>query len=251
MNSRGFLLATGAALALAACTSTSQMPTAPEFPSPVATAPLTPYVLQVGDILDLRLMLNPELNEEVTIRPDGHISTTVVPDMTAAGRTVDDLAAALRQAYGRDLRNPRVSVLVKSFAPTRIYVAGEVAAPGEFLTVGPNLSLSQALARAGGVRISGDEQSVFIIRRTATGAEYYSTRYNDVMHGRDSHADVVLAPYDVVYVPRTGIAEVYRWYNQYFENFVHPSFGFSYLVGNSGNGGAVITQPATVAPTTR
>ena len=52
--------------------------------------------------------------------------------------------------------------------------------------------------------------------------------------GRDPSADVRLAPYDVVYVPKLGIAEVYKWYNQYIQQFANPSFGFSYLVGPQG-----------------
>ncbi|MBV9249624.1 MAG: polysaccharide biosynthesis/export family protein, partial [Acetobacteraceae bacterium] len=139
---------------------------------------LPPYRVQVGDILDIRLMLNPELNEEVTVRPDGHVSTTVAPDILAGGRTVPELTAALKTAYSHDLQNPRVSVVVKSFAPTRIYVGGEVANPGEFITVGPTLTLSQALARAGGTRLSSDDTSVFIIRRGANDQpEYLSVRY--------------------------------------------------------------------------
>ena len=38
----------------------------------------------------------------------------------------------------------------------------------------------------------------------------------------DPHADVRLAPYDVVYVPKLGVAEVYKWYNQYIQQFVNP-----------------------------
>ena len=130
------------------------LPPAPPQPAP-DTGPvsaLPPYRLQVGDVLGVRLMLNPELNEEVTVRPDGHISTTVAKDEPASGRTVPEVTADLTRDYSTELRNPRLTVLVKSFAPTRTYVGGEVTNPGEFITVGPNLTLSQAIARAGGLK---------------------------------------------------------------------------------------------------
>jgi polysaccharide export outer membrane protein len=185
--------------------------------------------------------LNPELNEEVSVRPDGHISTTVAPDEVAAGRTIPQLAASLRSDYAHDLQNPRISVVVKSFAPTRIYVGGEVANPGEFITVGPTLTLSQALARAGGTKLSSDDAAVFIIRRGGDDRpEFLSVRYRAIQHGSDPMADVRLAPYDVVYVPKSGIAEVYKWYNQYIQQFANPSFGFSYLL-NPGSAATVIT----------
>lgn len=239
------VLTLGAVAALAACTSTSNMPLAPPVPGPTAgyVTNLPPYRIQVGDILDIRLMLNPELNEEVAVRPDGHISTTVVPDEVAYNRTVPELTAALREDYSKDLRNPRISVVVKSFAPTRIYVGGEVNNPGEFINVGPTLTLSQAIARAGGQKVRGDTDAVFIIRRGPNDVpEFFATHYNAVIHGRDPLADVRLAPYDVVYVPKTGVAEVFDFFNQYLQQFVPISWGFSYLV-NPGTTTSVVNSP--------
>lgn len=227
-----------ALFALAACTSTAAMPPAPPAP-PVAmrqtsAPPPPPYRLAVGDILAVRLMLNPELNEEVTVRPDGRISTTLATDEVASGRTVPELDRALDRDYAKNLKDPRVSIVVKSFAPTRIYVGGEVANPGEFVNVGPPLTVSQALARAGGSKMSGDNDAVFIIRRGADDRpEFLSTRFGDIVHGKDPAADVQLAPYDVVYVPRTGVAEVYKYFNQYVQEFVPVSWGFSYALGPS------------------
>ncbi len=228
---------------LAACSPVPTLPPAPAQPAPDAgyVSSLEPYRIQVGDILDVRLMLNPELNEEVTVRPDGHISTTVARDEIAYGRTVPELAAALTHDYSSDLRNPRLSVILKSFAPTRIYVGGEVANPGEFITVGPTLTLSQAIARAGGLKMmTSDEDKVFIIRRGAGDVpQFFSARFQDVMWGKDAAADVRLAPYDVVFVPRSGVAEVYRFFNQYLLQFVPVSWGFSYVVNNNAGSSVV------------
>lgn len=220
------------AAALAACSTVPALPPAPMEPAPQAyTANLPAYRIQVGDVLDVRLMLNPELNEEVTVRPDGHISTTAVPDAVAYGRTPAELAEDLRRVYAKDLTNPRVSVEVKSFAPTRVYVGGEVTTPGEFITVGPTLTLSQAIARAGGTKLSSDDTSVFVIRRgPGDKPEFMGVKWKDVRQGHDPNADIRLAPYDVVYVPKLGVAEVYQFYNQYIGQFANPSFGFTYLV---------------------
>jgi len=224
---------------LAACTNTSGLPEAPPVPVPVRGESLPPYYLQVGDTLEVRLMLNPELNEKITIRPDGHISTTVVADEIAAGRTVPELAQALTRDYSKDIQKPRLTVLVDTYAANHVFVGGEVAAPGELLSPGVPLSLSQALARAGGLRMAGDIGNIFIIRRAGGGpAQFYSVRYSDVIHAKDASADIILAPYDVIYVPKSGIAEVYAFYNQYIEQFAHPGVGFTYVL-----------NPATVAAT--
>jgi polysaccharide biosynthesis/export protein len=230
---------------LAACSSVPSLPPAPPVPAPDAgyMSSLEPYRIQVGDVLGVRLMLNPELNEEVTVRPDGHVSTTVVKDEVAYGRTIPQLSDALVHDYSHDLRNPRLTVVVKSFAPTKIYVGGEVVNPGEFIDVGPNLTLSQAIARAGGLKtMTGDENKVYIIRRGANDVpEMFSTRFEDLMWGQNPASDVRLAPYDVVFVPRSGIAEVYRFVNQYLLQFMQVNWGFSYLV-NPGAGVRPINQ---------
>jgi polysaccharide biosynthesis/export protein len=242
-------LALAGAVALAACSTVPTLPPAPLEPAPATyTANLPPYRIQVGDVLEVRLLLNPELNEEVTVRPDGHISTTAVSDALAYGRTPAELADTLRRGYAKELTNPRVTVEVRSFAPTRVYVAGEVNTPGEFITVGPTLTLSQAIARAGGTKLSSEESSVFIIRRgPGDKPEFLSVKWNAVRHGNDPDADVRLAPYDVVYVPKLGIAEVYKFYNQYVQQFANPSFGFSYIIPPSNSN--VITTPAPAATT--
>ena len=154
---------------------------------PLCRGELPAYRIQIGDVLDVRLLLNPELNEEVTVRPDGHISTTVAQDAVAVGKTPMELATYLRSQYGRELTNPKLSVEVKSFAPTRVYVGGEVNNAGEFVTVGPTLTLSQAISRAGGTKLSSDDTSVFIIRRgPGDKPEFLSVKWKAVPPGPGS-----------------------------------------------------------------
>ena len=182
-------------------------------------------------MLGVRLYTAPELNEDVTVRPDGRVTTTLAQSVQAAGRTPDEIAAALQQTYASELKNPQLTVEVKSASPAKVYVAGEVVTPGEFSTEGPALTLLQAVARAGGLRTTGDETHVFILRHAAGGRPVVlSADYRGAMTGTAPAADVQLAPFDVVYVPRSGIAQVYVWFNQHFQQFVPVSWGFSYNV---------------------
>lgn len=201
--------------------------------APVTTVvPALPaYRVQIGDVLQIKLFLNPELNEEVTVRPDGLISTGLAEDVPAYGRTASEISADLRSRYKDVLRSPRLSVIVHSFAPNRIYVAGEVNSPGEFVTVGPNLTVVQAVARAGGVRLAAARDDIFVIRRGPGDVpQAMRVKYMDAITGRDPKADLRLAQFDVVYVPRTGVYEAYTLWNQYIQQFVPVSWGFSYNV---------------------
>jgi polysaccharide export outer membrane protein len=231
-----------AALLSGCSTVTATLPPAPPVPEeqPGVAIVLPPYRVQVGDVLDIKLFLNPELNDEVTVRPDGKISTALAQDVPAFGRTPEEISADLARRYEKDLKSPiglaspRVSVIVHSFAPSRVYVAGEVDHPGEFVTVGPNLTVGQAIARAGGVKFSGDRDHVFIMRRDAHDApRALAVDYRAIMNADNPTADVRLAQYDVVVVPRTGVYETYSYWNTYVQQFVPVSWGFSYSVNPS------------------
>ena len=217
------------AVSALACCVAACVPTARDLPpAPLAASP-APYLVQVGDVLGVRLYTAPELDEDVTVRPDGRLGTTLVQSVQAAGRTPDEIAAELRGAYAAELKDPQLTLEVKSASPARVYVAGDVVSPGEFTTQGPTLTLLQAVARAGGLRTTGDDSHVFIVRHQAGNRPLVlSVDYRAAMTGTNAVADVALAPFDVVYVPRTGIAQIYVWFNQHFQQFVPVNWGFSY-----------------------
>jgi polysaccharide export outer membrane protein len=178
--------------------------------------------------------MNPELNDQVSIRPDGKISTTLVDDVMAYGRTTREVAKDLEDLYGKQLLNPQISLLVRSFAPSRVYVTGEVTTPGEFINVGPNLSLVQAIARAGGLKPSAQPNNVIIIRRGAGETPVaYAADYYGAITGNDATSDVRLAPYDIVYVPRSGVANASMHFDQYIKQFVPISSGLNYQLNDA------------------
>ncbi len=204
---------------------------APDTPAPRAQMPAERYRVQIGDMLDVRLYLAPDLDEDVTVRPDGRITTILAQSVPAAGRTPDEIAGDLRTVYAHELKDPQLTVGVKTPSPARVFVTGEVIYPGEQDTAGAPLTLLQAVAKAGGLRPTGDQSHVFILRHgTGDKAIVLSTNYHGAATGRDPAADVSLAPFDVVYVPKSGISRVYLWFNQHFQQFVPVNWGFSYNV---------------------
>lgn len=238
-------LALAAVLLAGGCAIRPDLPPAPATPETIAASYVTPaYRIQVGDQLSVRILLNRELDEDVTVRPDGRISTTIVHDEVAANRTVPELIDVLTKGYRRFLNKPYVSVVVKAPAPVKVFVGGEVPTPGEQTTpVGTAPTLAQAIARAGGIKASADETKVFLVRRGADDKPVFmSVRYDDVLRGNDPAADIRLAPYDVVMVPKSGIAEVYRWYNQYIQQFANPNFTFNYVINQAVAGSTILDQ---------
>jgi len=181
---------------------------------------LPPYKVRVGDVLDIKFLYNTEFDQEIIVRPDGVISTAAAQSIMAAGRTPADIADDLTHRYLVHLREPNLSVLVKSFEPTRIFVLGEVETPGEYTSVASNPSLLQILARAGGIKLSGKGDQILIVRKDHVREPvFYLARYDEVVEGLDPLADVQLTSNDVVFVPKTAISDVYSVYDQYIRQF--------------------------------
>jgi polysaccharide biosynthesis/export protein len=201
----------------------ASMPPTP-VPPPLATA----YQLQPGDQFEVRFFFNPELNESVTIQPDGRYSVLLAQDAPGAGRNLSEIRSFLNNRYKRELKDPRITVTLKSTIPTRIYVGGEVTAPGEYASIGPPLTLVQAIARAGGMKNSANLDQIILLRRGPNGTPLlYNISFNDATTGANPTADIPLQPYDSLFVPRTPIANTYLAFQQYFQQFVPDSFGYA------------------------
>ncbi len=95
--------------------------------------------------------------------------------------------------------------------------------------------MTQAIARAGGTLNSADASRVMVLRRGASEqGQAFVANYYAATQGGDPTQDARLAPYDVVFVPKSGAALTYKNYQQYFQQYVTPSVGVSasYSVNN-------------------
>jgi len=224
------LLALVPVLALLACSGRVV-----EKPTPIAQAPRAAtqgYMIEPGDTLDVRFFYNPELNEEVTVRPDGHISLPLVGEMRAAGRTPGQLENDLKSSYSRELRQAAITVMVRGFAGQRVYVDGEVGTP-QMVNIAGNLSAMQAVASAGGFKDSARKGEVIVIRRSGTPQPVViPLNLEAAISGTDTGQDIMLQPYDVVYVPKTAIAEMNQFVDQYFRQNIPIPFGIGYGINN-------------------
>ncbi|MGE5505072.1 MAG: polysaccharide biosynthesis/export family protein [Actinomycetota bacterium] len=212
-------------LALSACSSRIATHTAP---LPAAAAQPAAYVVEPGDDLDVRFFYNPELNEEVTVRPDGNISLPLVGEVRAAGRTPTQLESTLKEAYSRELRQAAITVIVKGFAGQRVFVDGEVGQP-QMVKIAGQMTAMQAIASAGGFKPGARKGEVLVIRRNGTSQpQVIPLNLDAAIDGADTSQDIALQPYDVVFVPKSRIAQVNTWIEQYIKNNIPIPFGFGY-----------------------
>lgn len=181
------------------------------------------YIIQPGDLLDIKFFYNPEMNDGMTVRPDGRISMQLIGEVMAYGKSPNDLSILLRQKYEKELKNPEITVIVRSFG-SRIYVDGEVKKPGELELLRP-LTAMQAIARAEGLTDKAWKEALVIRRIKGKAPLVMMLDLNDVLTGRDFSQDVGLVPFDIVYVPRSPIADVNLWVHQYIRANIPLTFG--------------------------
>ncbi len=214
-------------LLIAACgTNPSLKNAAPLASLPQPTA-LQEYLIQPGDNLDIRFFYNPELNEQQQVRPDGRISLQLVGEQAVAGHTPHDVEMMLRNQYSRDLKQPEIAVIVRGFGGQKAYVDGEVGHPGMVDLTG-GLTALQAVAQAGGATKTGETDSVILIRRVNGKPTAVQLNLKSAIEGTDIGQDIQLRPYDIVFVPRSAIANVNIFIDQYFRSNVPIPFGFGY-----------------------
>lgn len=192
------------------------------YPRPELFSPDTNYKVQVGDTLDIKFFYNPELNEkELPVRPDGRISLQLIDEIVAAGLTPDELKNLLKRKYETtELKNVEIAVVVRSFSHQKVFVDGEVGAP-RLVPIMGQLTVMQAIAQANGMRESARRFEVIVIRRGRDHKPMITTvNLEKVIDGTDLSQDILLMPFDIVYVPRSPIANADLWVDQYIRRLL-------------------------------
>jgi protein involved in polysaccharide export with SLBB domain len=192
-----------------------------------------PYVLQRGDQITIKVYSHPELDDTMTIRPDGRISLVLLDDVNAADLTTDNLDTVLTERYSKYFRDPEVTVIVRTFANRRVYVGGEVVQPMAVELVGELTALS-AVFRAGGFMKTARTDSVVLLRNDGNNRPLIQTLdLKKVLAQGDG--DIRLRPFDVVFVPKSRIASVDQFVDQYMRQLVPITLtaGFTYILGGT------------------
>ncbi len=188
------------------------------------------YRLFPGDELDVAVPSAPELGKTVTVQPDGRVSLPLIPPVLVADRSVVDAEALITTAYAAQLLRPEVTISVRA-SPLKVFVGGEVDRPGVYDMPG-DINALQAVIMAGGFKSTAKRAQVVLIRRGAAGKPMMRTV--DLLHGISDPGRFELAPlrrFDIIYVPKTGIAEAGQFVQQYIHDIIPVSMGFSYATG--------------------
>jgi polysaccharide biosynthesis/export protein len=169
------------------------------------------YRIEAGDTFDLTFDLSPEFNQTaVAVQPDGFVTLRGVGELKVAGMTVPELTTTLKSAYGKFLNNPPISVVLKDFEKPYFIADGQVAKPGKYDMHG-NITVTQAIAIAGGFQSSAKHSQVVLFRRIDD--QWTEAKLIDVKKmekNRDLREDPFLHSGDMLFVPKNTLSKIDR-----------------------------------------
>jgi polysaccharide export outer membrane protein len=176
----------------------------------------TRYRIAASDSFDITFPLSPEYNQlAVSVQPDGFVTLFSVGDVKVQGQTVPELTETIRNAYGKILHDPIVSVVLKDFNKPYFIADGQVGHPGKY-DLREETTLSQAIAIAGGFTEDAKHSSVILVHRV--GDQYVSAQVFDVkkMEAKgDLREDPYVHPGDQILVPKSTSSKLKGWVPSY------------------------------------
>ncbi|MEL7480254.1 MAG: polysaccharide biosynthesis/export family protein [Pseudomonadota bacterium] len=179
---------------------------------------LSTYRIGPGDRLSVSVPSAPELSGTHIVGADGRIQVALIGAVEAAGEVAGAVEADLEDRFASELIDPRVDVSIAAFGEQQVFVGGAVSNPGALSVTGQTGPL-EAIIMAGGFTSEAAPEAVLVIRRDPAGG-ITSSRINikrALEKPRQSDLGA-LQRFDVVYVPRSAIANQNRFVRQYIRN---------------------------------
>lgn len=124
------------------------------------------YKLGPEDVISVEVFNQPRYSRAgITIPPSGRVSLALIPGgVFVNGKTVEEVSELIKKKYDEFIIDPQVSVSLDKAASYRYSVVGDVAQPGVRL-MSHRMTVTEALAEAGGVLATGDKSKVVVLRR--------------------------------------------------------------------------------------
>jgi polysaccharide export outer membrane protein len=158
------------------------------------------YVIGSEDVLYIYVWREEALSRTVPVRTDGKISLPLINDIQAAGLTPLQLKEILTQKFKVFIDNPNVSVIVTEANSMKVYVSGQIRAPGVY-RLRSETTLLQIIPMAGGFTDWANQKKILIIRNEDGKEKRFTVNYKKIIKGDDPNANINLKAGDNIIVP--------------------------------------------------
>ena len=202
---------------LMAVAAAAQAPAGTAEPAP---AGITDYVVGPQDVLTITSYDQADLSGKFSVEADGTFTYPMVGRVKAGGLTLRQVEAQVKKQLkdGGFFNNPQVTVAIEQYKSQKIFVVGEVRAPGTYPLSG-DMTLVEALARGGSTLPSASGEAVIVhpSRKNTSGrvlpnqdeaANVVRVNLRDLENGVFSQ-NAALRDGDTIFVPRAESVYVF------------------------------------------
>ena len=188
-----------------------------------------------GDIEDffaILLQSSEGPSRRVPVTQEGIVHLPLIEPVRVAHRTLADVRRDIRAGYAAKLPGAHVAVALSSKAPRHMAVFGEVTKGGVF-PIDDYTTPMSAIAMAGGLTDRAHAAQVLLVEAEADGK--LTVNVLDVasaLAGLDAAPwSMRIRPSDVIYVPRSAVADVNVFVDQYLRRMIPVGVGVGIPIG--------------------
>jgi protein involved in polysaccharide export with SLBB domain len=167
------------------------------------------YKLGPEDVISIEVFNQPRYSRSgVTVPPSGRVSLALIPGgVFVNGKTVDEVAEVIKKKYDEFIIDPQVTVSIDKAGSYRYSIIGDIAQPGVRL-MSHRMTVTEAIAEAGGVLGTGDKSKVTVLRRGQGGVlTQIPVNVSAVYKGKAADT-TYLVPGDQIIVPGNKLKKV-------------------------------------------
>jgi polysaccharide export outer membrane protein len=169
----------------------------------------TSYRLGPEDVISVDVFNQERYSRKnITVPPSGRISLSLIPGgVFVNGKTVEQVAATITKAYDEYIIDPQVTVSLEKASSYRYSIIGDVGQPGIRL-MSHRMTVTEAIAEAGGVLGTGDKSKIVVLRRQADGhLAQLPVNVSAIYKGRAPDT-LYLVPGDQIVVPGNKLKKI-------------------------------------------
>src|SRR5262249_20942520 len=128
------------------------------------------YIVGGSDVLLITSYDQTDLSGKFTVESDGTFTFPLIGRFQAGGLTLRAIEQGLKDRLREEryFKNPQITVAVEQYRSQKVFIVGEVRSPGPY-TLSGNISLVEALARAGSTLPSAGTDAIVVHGDPAAG----------------------------------------------------------------------------------
>jgi polysaccharide export outer membrane protein len=166
----------------------------------------------VGDELEVRLYRHENMTRKILVPASGVIYYPLAGEVNVTNNMgVNELRNTLTERLKPFIVNPEVNVEVLNQRSQKIFVLGEVTKAGPF-PMDSKIRAVEAISRAGGFTLDASESSVVLVRNDSNKTRMKVLDLKNIINGEGHTDNVALRPGDIVYVPRSFVADLDKFF---------------------------------------